>query len=139
MIFGMISGTGMCGNVTGSFNPQVLPCGGELHFPKKKAPASPQRRPRTSEREESAPGTAAAEIPLSLLEERYADFSVFFSLPAYFLLNLSTRPAVSMIFCFPVMKGWHWEQISVLMFCRVDFVWITFPQTQVMVVSLYSG
>ena len=73
------------------------------------------------------------------MEEYYADFSVFVSLPAYLFLNLSTRPAVSMIFCFPVMKGWHWEQISVLTFCRVDFVLITFPQTQVMVVSLYSG
>jgi hypothetical protein len=41
------------------------------------------------------------------MDGRYADFSACFSLPAYFLLNLSTRPAVSMIFCFPVMKGWH--------------------------------
>jgi len=25
--------------------------------------------------------------------------------PAYFFLNFSTRPAVSIIFCFPVIKG----------------------------------
>jgi hypothetical protein len=34
-------------------------------------------------------------------EDRYA----FFSMPAYFFLNRSTRPAVSTIFCFPVMNG----------------------------------
>jgi hypothetical protein len=31
---------------------------------------------------------------------------------AYLRLNFSMRPAVSMSFCFPVKKGWHWEQIS---------------------------
>ena len=31
---------------------------------------------------------------------------------AYFLSNLSTRPAVSISFCFPVKNGWQLEQIS---------------------------
>jgi hypothetical protein len=35
-----------------------------------------------------------------------------FAALAYLRLNFSMRPAVSMIFCFPVKKGWHWEQIS---------------------------
>jgi len=39
------------------------------------------------------------------LDTRLENFYAFFSWPAYFLLNRSTRPAVSMIFCFPVMKG----------------------------------
>lgn len=47
--------------------------------------------------------------------------------------------AVSTSFCLPVKKGWHFEHISILMFCFVDLVWITSPQAQVIVVSLYSG
>src|SRR6516164_8328590 len=38
----------------------------------------------------------------------YVVFSVFL----YFLLNRSTRPAVSISFCLPVKNGWHFEQIS---------------------------
>lgn len=57
------------------------------------------------------------------------------TLVSYFFLNLSTRPAVSTIFCLPVIKGWQLEQISVLMSFLVDLVWITLPQTQVIVVS----
>jgi len=58
---------------------------------------------------------------------------------AYRFLNRSTRPAVSMIFCLPVINGWQFEQISILMSFFVDLVSIILPQTQVMVASLYSG
>src|SRR6266496_1108381 len=34
---------------------------------------------------------------------------------AYFLRNLSTRPAVSTSFCLPVKNGWQFEQISTWM------------------------
>src|SRR6185437_16624373 len=33
----------------------------------------------------------------------------------YFRSNLSTRPAVSISFCFPVKNGWQLEQISTRM------------------------
>ena len=69
----------------------------------------------------------------------YQDFffldDVASALVSYFFLNLSTRPAVSTIFCLPVIKGWQLEQISVLMSFLVERVWITLPQTQVIVVS----
>jgi hypothetical protein len=58
---------------------------------------------------------------------------------AYRFLNRSTRPAVSIIFCLPVINGWQFEQISILMSFLVDLVSITLPQTQVIVASLYSG
>jgi hypothetical protein len=44
----------------------------------------------------------------------------FFAAPAlaaasaYFFVNRSTRPAVSISFCLPVKKGWQLEQISTL-------------------------
>jgi hypothetical protein len=55
-------------------------------------------------------------------------------------MNLSTRPALSSSFCFPVKKGWHCPQISVDGFSLVERVWYTWPQEpQVIVVALYSG
>ena len=57
----------------------------------------------------------------------------------YLFLNRSTRPAVSMIFCLPVINGWQFEHISILMSFLVDLVSITLPQTQVIVASLYCG
>jgi len=51
-------------------------------------------------------------------------------------LNLSTRPPVSTSFCLPVKKGWHFEQISTLIFSFVEPVSITLPQAQVIVVCL---
>jgi hypothetical protein len=53
----------------------------------------------------------------------------------YFLLNFSTLPAVSSNLCNPVKNGWHFEQISTLIFCFVERVWITSPQAQVMVAA----
>jgi hypothetical protein len=50
--------------------------------------------------------------------------------------NRSTRPAVSMNFCFPVKKGWHFEQTSTRMSCLVERVWMTSPHAQVIVVSM---
>ena len=58
---------------------------------------------------------------------------------AYFFLNRSMRPAVSTSFCFPVKKGWHFEQVSVRISGLVEPTSMTFPQAQVMVVSTYSG
>src|SRR6516162_3879096 len=49
--------------------------------------------------------------------------------PAYFLRNLSTRPAVSTIFCLPVKKGWQLEQTSTFRSCpTVDRVLNVLPQ-----------
>ena len=53
----------------------------------------------------------------------------------YFFLNLSTRPPVSTNFCFPVKKGWHFEQISTFISCLVDLVSITSPQAHLIVVG----
>ena len=58
----------------------------------------------------------------------------FWVLP-YFLLNFSTRPAVSTSFCFPVKKGWQLEQISVEIFLRVERVGISWPHAQWMTTS----
>lgn len=80
-----------------------------------------------------------------IYNKKWNYFVVFFfacgfaSWASYFFLNLSTRPAVSIIFCLPVIKGWQLEQISTLMSFFVDLVSMTLPQTQVIVVSLYSG
>ncbi len=59
----------------------------------------------------------------------------FLALAAYFFLNFSTLPAVSTIFCFPVKKGWHWEQISTLISFLVDLVLKVLPQAQITVHS----
>jgi hypothetical protein len=57
----------------------------------------------------------------------------------YFRWKRSTRPAVSMNFCFPVKKGWHFEQTSTRMSGLVERVRMTSPQAQVIVVSTYAG
>ena len=49
---------------------------------------------------------------------------------AYFLRNLSIRPAVSTSFCLPVKKGWHLEQISTLIFFLLDPTSTTLPHAQ---------
>jgi hypothetical protein len=59
-------------------------------------------------------------------------FSIGFTF-LYFAVKRSTRPAESMIFCFPVKKGWQLEQISTVMLGFVDRVSITLPQGQVAV------
>jgi hypothetical protein len=58
---------------------------------------------------------------------------------AYFLLNFSTLPSASTIFCLPVKNGWHFEQISTCIFCLVDLVVNTSPQAHWAVASLYVG
>jgi len=65
--------------------------------------------------------------------------AVFTYFLPYFLRNFSTLPAVSIYFCFPVKKGWHFEQIPTFMFSFVERVCITSPQAQEIVVSTYSG
>ena len=60
-------------------------------------------------------------------------FAIAFLL--YLRWKRSTRPAVSTNRCLPVKKGWHLEQISTRMVGRVDRVWMTSPQLQVIVVS----
>ncbi len=54
-------------------------------------------------------------------------------------LNLSTRPPASTNFCFPVKKGWHFEQISTVISPFVERVVATSPQAHLIVTSLYSG
>lgn len=58
--------------------------------------------------------------------------AVFWKLyvPPNFLLNRSTRPAVSTNFCLPVKKGWHWLQMSTLIFGSVLRVVNVLPQAQ---------
>jgi len=46
-------------------------------------------------------------------------------------LNFSTRPAVSIIFSFPVKKGWHLPQISTLISGRVEPTSNSCPQEQI--------
>ena len=46
------------------------------------------------------------------------------------LLQRSTRPAVSTNFCLPVKNGWHWLQISTLIFGSVLRVTNELPQAQ---------
>jgi hypothetical protein len=50
--------------------------------------------------------------------------------PPNFLLKRSTRPAVSTNFCLPVKNGWHWLQISTLIFGSVLRVTNELPQAQ---------
>jgi hypothetical protein len=49
---------------------------------------------------------------------------------AYFFLNRSTLPAESTSFCFPVKKGWHFEQISTFISLTVAPVSNSLPQAQ---------
>jgi len=57
-------------------------------------------------------------VTTMLVEVRSGGY--FFAAPAlaaasaYFFVNRSTRPAVSISFCLPVKKGWQLEQISTL-------------------------
>ena len=58
---------------------------------------------------------------------------------AYFWRNRSTRPAVSISFCLPVKKGWHWEQMSRWISCCVERVSNEFPQAQMTLAVAYTG
>jgi hypothetical protein len=55
-------------------------------------------------------------LPLAkLFDEIPAYFfgaAAFAAASAYFFVNRSTRPAVSISFCLPVKNGWQFEQIS---------------------------
>src|SRR6516225_5184162 len=53
--------------------------------------------------------------------------------------NLSTRPAVSTNFCWPVKKGWHALQIPTIMTGLVERVLTTLPQAQRISASTYFG
>ena len=54
-----------------------------------------------------------------------------------FFLNFSTRPALSMNFCLPVKKGWHWEQISTRISFFVD--WAAFEKRAGEIPTLCGG
>jgi hypothetical protein len=58
-----------------------------------------------------------------------ADFWKLY-VPPNFLLNRSTRPAVSTNFCFPVKNGWQALQISTLILASVLRVVNVLPQAQ---------
>ncbi len=58
---------------------------------------------------------------------------------AYFFMKRSTRPSVSTIFCVPVKKGWQLEQISTLIWGRVDPVSNVLPHTQATEAFWYLG
>src|SRR5437870_5851054 len=53
--------------------------------------------------------------------------------------NLSTRPAVSTNFCWPVKKGWQALQIPTIITGLVERVLITLPQAQRTSASTYFG
>lgn len=59
----------------------------------------------------------------------------------YLRRNLSTRPPASRIFCFPVKKGWHFEQTSTWTSSslNVERVSKLLPQAQTTFVGEYSG
>ena len=57
----------------------------------------------------------------------------------YFWRKRSTRPAVSMSFCFPVKKGWQTLQMSTWISARVDRVSNVLPQAHLTVVVAYIG
>ena len=67
------------------------------------------------------PAAAAAGVP-----------AVFWKLyvPPNFLLNRSTRPAVSTNFCLPVKNGWQFAQMSTVNLAWVLRVVNVFPQAQ---------
>jgi hypothetical protein len=66
-----------------------------------------------------------------------AGTAVFWKLyvPPNFLLNRSTRPAVSTNFCLPVKKGWQALQISTLIFGCVLRVTKVLPQAHLTVLA----
>src|SRR5207249_10935638 len=53
--------------------------------------------------------------------------------------NLSTRPAVSTNFCWPVKKGWQELQMPTIITGLVERVLITLPQAQRISASTYFG
>src|SRR5207249_10759657 len=53
--------------------------------------------------------------------------------------NLSTRPAVSTNFCWPVKKGWQALQIPTIITGLVERVLITLPQAQRTSAYTYFG
>jgi hypothetical protein len=74
-------------------------------FPERRR-RQPRRRLKKLQRQGNPrPAPQRQETPFGKIDRRSENFYAFFSWPAYFFLNRSTRPAVSMIFCFPVMKG----------------------------------
>ena len=58
---------------------------------------------------------------------------------AYFWRKRSTRPAVSMSFCFPVKYGWQRAQISTWIAGTVERVMKLLPQAQFTVARWYLG
>ena len=62
-----------------------------------------------------------------------------YALMPYRRLKRSTRPAVSMIFCLPVYRGWQLEQISTWISGRVERVSILEPQAHTIVHFWYAG
>ena len=72
---------------------------------RKDGAGSPGAIPKLQGQENPRPAPPPREPPFGKIDKRLENFYAFFSRPAYFLLNRSTRPAVSMIFCFPVMNG----------------------------------
>ena len=70
-----------------------------------------------------------------------AGVAVFWKLyvPPNFLLNFSTRPAVSTNFCLPVKNGWQAEQMSTLMRADVLRVVNVLPHAQWAVQVWYFG
>src|SRR6476469_2728122 len=67
--------------------------------------------------------------------------AVFWKLyvPPNFLLNRSTRPAVSTNFCLPVKNGWHAEQMSTLILASVLRVVNVLPHAQCTLQTWYFG
>jgi hypothetical protein len=67
--------------------------------------------------------------------------AVFWKLyvPPNFLLNFSTRPAVSTNFCLPVKNGWHAEQMSTLIRAIVLRVVNVLPHAQCALQVMYFG
>jgi len=61
------------------------------------------------------------------------------ALRPYFFWNLSTRPAESTSFCFPVKKGWQREQISTEISFLIDLVRIWLPQAHLITESTNLG
>jgi hypothetical protein len=57
----------------------------------------------------------------------------------YLVRNRSTRPAVSISFCFPVKNGWQTLQMSVWISACVERVWNVLPHAQRTVAVAYWG
>ena len=67
-------------------------------------------------------GAAAGAAPPAVFWKLYV--------PPNFLLNRSTRPAVSTNFCLPVKNGWQFEQMSTVSRAAVLRVVNVLPQAQ---------